>query len=172
MSKRLEELFELEPTPEKSNESPVSTELPRELLTTETLSTIEKIEHALPTVNGLDISDVKLDELSDMAKGEFRNLMELGMQVDSRFSSEIFSVASTLLGHAITTETAKINRKLKMVDLQLKKAELERKIAQQETKSTNLTDIPLESAQVFDRTQLLRAILKESQDAKISEEDK
>jgi hypothetical protein len=36
------------------------------------------------------------------------------MQVDSRFSSEIFSVASNMLGHAITAKTAKMNKKLKM----------------------------------------------------------
>jgi hypothetical protein len=48
--------------------------------------------------------------------------MDLGMNVDSRWASDIFGVASTMLGHAITAKTAKLNKKLKMVDLQLKKA--------------------------------------------------
>ena len=51
--------------------------------------------------------------------------MTLGMQVDSRFASEIFSVASNMLGHAITAKTAKLDKKLKMIDLQLKKARLD-----------------------------------------------
>jgi hypothetical protein len=51
--------------------------------------------------------------------------MDLGMQVDSRFASEIFSVASNMLGHAITAKTAKLDKKLKMIDLQLKKAKLD-----------------------------------------------
>ena len=44
------------------------------------------------------------------------------MNVDSRWASDIFGVASTMLGHAITAKTAKLNKKLKMVDLQLKKS--------------------------------------------------
>ena len=48
------------------------------------------------------------------------------MNVDSRFASEIFSVASNMLGHAITAKTAKVNKKLKMIDLQLKKARLDK----------------------------------------------
>jgi hypothetical protein len=51
--------------------------------------------------------------------------MDLGMQVDSRFASEIFSVASNMLGHAITAKTAKMDKKLKMIDLQLKKMRLD-----------------------------------------------
>jgi hypothetical protein len=37
--------------------------------------------------------------------------MDLGFQVESRFSSEIFNSASSMLGHAITAKTAKINKK-------------------------------------------------------------
>ena len=51
--------------------------------------------------------------------------MDLGVNVDSRFASEIFSVASNMLGHAITAKTAKLDKKLKMIDLQLKKARLD-----------------------------------------------
>ena len=47
------------------------------------------------------------------------------MQVDSRFASEIFSVASNMLGHAITAKTAKLDKKLKMIDLQMKKLRLD-----------------------------------------------
>jgi len=83
--------------------------------------------------------------------------MDLGMQVDSRFSAEIFSTAGTMLGHAITAKTAKVNKKLKMVDLQLKKAELDRKIAAQDAKSP-AAPTPLGEARALDRTELLRMI--------------
>ena len=43
----------------------------------------------------------------------------------SRFASEIFSVASNMLGHAITAKTAKLDKKLKMIDLQMKKMRLD-----------------------------------------------
>jgi hypothetical protein len=66
-----------------------------------------------------------MDELAVLATASYRDLMDLGMQVDSRFASEIFSVASNMLGHAITAKTAKLDKKLKMIDLQLKKARLD-----------------------------------------------
>ena len=47
------------------------------------------------------------------------------MNVEARFSGTILQTAGVLLGHAITAKTAKIDKKLKMIDLQLKKAKLD-----------------------------------------------
>ena len=91
----------------------------------ETLAALDKIEQALPAVRGLEASDNEMDALASKAEESFEDLMNLGMQVDSRYASEIFSVASTLLGHAITAKTAKMNKKLKMIQLQLQKAKLD-----------------------------------------------
>jgi predicted ATP-grasp superfamily ATP-dependent carboligase len=79
--------------------------------------------------------------------------MDLGFNVDSRFASEIFSVANNMLGHAISAKTAKINKKLKMIDLQLKKA------AQDQRKSK---DEPIETGEgyVLDRNEMLEKLLK------------
>jgi hypothetical protein len=63
--------------------------------------------------------------LASLATGLQRSDMDLGLQVDSRFASEIFSVASNMLGHAITAKTAKLDKKLKMIDLQMKKMRLD-----------------------------------------------
>lgn len=124
MTRKLEELFDLPP----SNEE-VDTAIPSLPANKETLAAIDeaidKIDSALPAVKGLDATDQEMDELSDLAKSSYRDLMDLGMQVDSRFASEIFSVASNMLGHAITAKTAKLDKKLKMIDLQLKKARLD-----------------------------------------------
>ena len=76
-------------------------------------------------MRGLEANDAEMDSLSKMATDSYDELMTLGMQVDSRFASEIFSVASNMLGHAITAKTAKMDKKLKMIDLQLKKMRLD-----------------------------------------------
>jgi hypothetical protein len=65
------------------------------------------------------------------------------MQVDSRFASEIFSVASIMLGHAITAKTAKLDKKLKMIDLQLKKAKLDQATPPEATVSQTGTGVVL-----------------------------
>jgi hypothetical protein len=127
MTKKLEQLFELA----SSDDNDLTVPLPEvtEEVTENALSTLEKIEAALPQVKGLEAADNEMDELAQMATDSYKDLMDLGMQVESRFSSEIFNSASSMLGHAITARTAKINKKLKMLDLQMKKAQLDMKTA-------------------------------------------
>jgi hypothetical protein len=117
---------------------------------------LQKIENALPQVRGLEASDNEMDELATLAKDSYKELMDLGMQVDSRFASEIFNSASSMLGHAITAKTAKINKKLKMLDLQLKKAQLDQKIA---SKTEEIESTPLGEGSLVDRNELLKTIL-------------
>lgn len=153
MTKKLTELFEL-PENEIAN---LSTPIPEnaELITTEAFDNLQKIENALPQVRGLDAADGEMDELASLATSSYKDLMDLGMQVDSRFASEIFNSASSMLGHAITAKTAKINKKLKMLDLQLKKAGLDQKIA---SKTEEVEATPLGEGQVLDRNELLKVL--------------
>lgn len=124
MTKKLEELFDLQPTAAEVDAA--VPELPANRQSLADLDdTIDKINNALPAVRGLDASDSEMDELSNLAQDSYKDLMDLGMQVDSRFASEIFNVASSMLGHAITAKTAKLDKKLKMIDLQMKKMRLD-----------------------------------------------
>ena len=122
-------------------------------ITETALTNLEKIENALPQVRGLEAADSEMDELADMATSSYKDLMDLGMQVESRFSSEIFNSASSMLGHAITAKTAKINKKLKMLDLQMKKAQLDAKNA---AKTEEIENTPLGAGQSLDRNELLK----------------
>ena len=132
-----------------------------EIISAEALTSLEKIESALPAVRGLEAADTEMDELADLAKDSFTDLMELGMQVDSRFSAEIFNSASTFLSHAITAKTAKINKKLKMLDLQLKKLSLEQKAA---STVEDIEATPVGTAQLLDRNELLKMLSNKTLD--------
>jgi len=136
--------------------------LPKEYVETASnaLDNLEKIENALPQVRGLESADIEMDELAEMAQESYKDLMDLGMQVDSRYSSEIFSVASTMLSHAITAKTAKINKKLKTIELQLKKATLDQKI---QSKDKEIKNTPLGEGKVLDRNELLKALISKNQ---------
>ena len=151
MTRKLESLFDL---PSSDTEDTVVTpeSQPTFPVLPETLDALDKIEAALPAVRGLEASDQEMDELAAKATKEFDNLMDLGMQVDSRFASEIFSVASQMLGHAITAKTAKMNKKLKMIDLQLKKAKLDKD-------DVNNNNIPTGQGAVLDRNELLSRLV-------------
>ena len=158
MTRKLEELFDLPPT-----EKEVDTSLPSLPDNREKIAVIDqaidKIDAALPAVRGLDATDQEMDELAGLATGSYKDLMDLGMQVDSRFASEIFSVASNMLGHAITAKTAKLDKKLKMIDLQLKKARLD----QQAAKETDTEEvIPTAQGMVLSRNDLLERIISGS----------
>jgi len=156
MTKKLEELFDL-PSSESIGDHLIdSSHLTIE--DTKTIisnvdTTIDKIDAALAEVSDVDQSDSELDEIANLAKKSFEDLSDLGMNVDSRFAAEIFSVAGTMLGHALSAKTAKMNKKLKMIDLQMKKLKMDRDIKD--------VDGPSETAQgqVLNRNDILERLL-------------
>ena len=169
MTRKLESLFNLPEQNDKnqttSNESDIEHEVEdtseeqyndnsSKMTISTTLEELDKIEQALPAVRGLEASDKEMDNLSDKATASFDDLMDLGMNVDSRYAADIFSVASTMLGHAVTAKNAKINKKLKTIDLQLKKMRLDQQAQKkEEQESEEGTGV------VLDRNQLLEKLL-------------
>jgi|TARA_Y100000992_G_C20952218_1_gene344100 hypothetical protein len=115
----------------------------------------DKIAAALPQVKGLgELSDLELDKLAVEAEESYKNLMDLGMNVDSRYSGRIFEVASTMLRNAIDAKGSKIDKKLKMVELQLKKQKIDQ---------GNKDDTGIEEQDGFvisDRNELMKKLLK------------
>ena len=150
MTRKLEELFNLPPTDETAEE-PQSVEQAQHTLA-ELDDAIDKIDAALPSVRGLDASDAEMDDLAAKATETFESLIDLGMNVDSRYAAEILAVASSMLGHAVTAKTAKLNKKLKMVDLQLKKLKLDRDSNNDEPAETG-------HGQVLSRNDLLERLM-------------
>ena len=157
MTKKLSELFDLPTTDDSQNEEVIEHQQVQEI-TEDAMNTLDKIESALPQVRGLEASDTEMDELAQLATESYKDLMDLGMQVDSRFASEIFNSASSFLGHDITSKTAKINKKLKMLDLQMKKAAMDHKIATSKGPE-EIENTPLGEGSLVDRNELLKQIL-------------
>jgi len=153
MTKRLEELFQFDQleTVEESNTPVLTVEQTRAAIVAIDTN-IDKIDLALPAVRDLDASDRELDELADLAKQSYQDLSDLGMNVDSRFAAELFAVAGTMLGHALVAKTTKLNKKLKMIDLQLKKARLD-----QQAPDTEL--LPTAEGQILSRNDLLERLI-------------
>ena len=153
MTRKLEDLFDLPSSVEieTKDDTPTIEEARTQLAAIDIA--IDKIDTAVPAVRDLDASDTEMDELADLAKDSYKDLMDLGMQVDSRFASEIFNVAGTMLGHAITAKTAKMNKKLKVIDLQLKKMRLDQQTPEQQ-------QIATAQGQVLNRNDLLERLLK------------
>ena len=129
MTKKLEDLLDLPPTvdnvmiPTAVDAAPVPT-----IDIEDKLEEFDKISAALPRVKGLgDISDSEFDELAAKAEQAYDDLMDLGMNVEARYGSRMFEVAASMLTAAITAKSAKIDKKLKMIDLQIKKLAVDKK---------------------------------------------
>ncbi len=158
MTRKLEELFNL---PKNLPEETTALEAAETFKENETIfrdidSTIDKIDAALPMVKELDASDQEMDELATLAKDRFNDLMDLGMNMEARFSGQVFQTAGVLLGHAITPKQAKLDKKLRMVDLQLKKMRLDHTIKQDGAGPNTAVD---GEGMVLDRNTLLAQIL-------------
>jgi hypothetical protein len=129
MTKKLEELFNLdttetvEPAPE-----PVKVPVHQEVRSIDDqYRAVQEITRGLPQIKELDeLDDRELDHLATKAEQAYDDLMDLGMNVEVRYSGRIFEVASSMMGNAIAAKTAKIDKKLKAVDLQLKKLKIDK----------------------------------------------
>jgi hypothetical protein len=128
MTKKLEELLNLPPSEEPLVEpttplTPVAT-----IDLQDKLEEFDKIASALPKVKGLgDMADAELDALAAKAEQAYDDLMDLGMNVEARYGARMFEVAANMMNAAIQAKSSKIDKKLKMVDLQLKKLAIDKK---------------------------------------------
>jgi len=165
MTRKLEDLFDLPHTEQDVDHA--LPDLPANRQTLQALDeAIDKVDNALPAVRGLDATDTEMDELAGLATGSYKDLMDLGMQVDSRFASEIFSVASNMLGHAITAKTAKLDKKLKMIDLQMKKMRLDQQQQVIDSKDPEgMAAAQVAHGVVLSRNDLLERIIGKGQNA-------
>ncbi len=130
MTKKLEELFNLEDKDKNQVPKTINEELvekAREAKTLDdTLEAVNQITQGLPHISELnDLNDQELDSLANKAEKAYDDLMDLGMNVEVRYSGRIFEVAASMMGHAITAKSNKIEKKLKAVDLQLKKLKID-----------------------------------------------
>jgi|TARA_B110000483_G_scaffold224044_1_gene282456 hypothetical protein len=158
MTKKLEDLLNLAPVDEVVQE--VSEEqdiipVPDTENYQNAMSKADKIDAALPMVENLESSDIEMDEIADTAKDTFKDLMDLGMNVEARYAGDIFSTAARMLDTALNAKGAKIDRKLKMIDLQLKKARIDQVQAKHDGGTESDGD-----AVVLDRNALLEKLMK------------
>ena len=125
MTKKLEELLNL---PESKEIIDKDREKAKEQAVTDQkedfreIAELDKISAALPQVKGLgELADKELNEVADKAMTAYDDLMDLGMNVESRYSGRVFEVAGQMLKTNLDAKTVKLQNKLKMVELQLRK---------------------------------------------------
>lgn len=136
MTKKLEELFNLEDQKDTDSSETTEVEIVPENIeenhqkvksVDDSYKAIQSATKDLPEIRELDnIGEGELDHLASKAEKAYDDLMDLGMNVEVRYSGRIFEVASSMMKNAIEAKTAKVEKKLKAVDLQLKKLKIDK----------------------------------------------
>jgi hypothetical protein len=133
MTKKLEDLLNLPDAKEIIQDAEAQEEEQQKYEIEETNKTMrdiaefDKISSALPHVKGLgDMADKELNEVANKAMTAYEDLMDLGMNVEQRYSGRVFEVAGTFLKTGLDAKVAKLDKKLKMVELQLKKEKMDK----------------------------------------------
>ena len=159
MTRKLEELFNLPESQEiinddeKQQKKKTRQEIRSQKKTFDQLAEFDKIAAALPAVEGLGkLADEELNDVADRAIKAYEDLMDLGMNVEPRYSSRMFEVAGNMLKTSLDAKTAKLDKKLKMIELQLKKEKQDK----EDSKDTGM--INGEGYVVTDRNSLLQRL--------------
>ena len=133
MTKKLEDLLNLPDSKEiikQAEEQEAEQEMheiEEQNRTMRDIAEFDKISSALPAVKGLgEMADKELNDVADKALSAYEDLMDLGMNVESRYASRVFEVAGGMLKTSLDAKVAKLDKKLKMVELQLKKEKMDK----------------------------------------------
>ena len=132
MTKKLEDLLDLPESKEiiqdaksEDKKKKKQTAVVEQQDTFRDMAEFDKIAAALPQVKGLgEKADNELEDIADRALQSYEDLMDLGMNVESRYSGRVFEVAGSMLKTSLDAKVAKMDKKLKMIELQLKKEKL------------------------------------------------
>ena len=149
MTKRLEEEFNLPPM---DDAEPVSKEQAQTQIQTveDALSVSEKINMALAEVRGMEAHDTEMDDIAQQAVESYEQLMSLGMNMTDMAAGPVFNNAANMLKIALEAKDSKTTRKLKQIDLMLKKARLDQQGAKADDSPSNIT--------AMDRNELLKML--------------
>ena len=153
MTKKLEDLFNLDS--KKELELAKKQAAHEEVKSLDTsYQAVEQITGSLPQIKELDnLDERELDSLAAKAEQAYDDLMDLGMNVEVRYAGRIFEVSGTMMKNAIDAKSVKIDKKLKAVDLQLKKLKIDKE-------SSNEADdfINGQGYVITDRNELLKKL--------------
>ncbi len=160
MTKKLEETFNISTEEEQDNKednTPTIEESKElsEILNAEIKNT-EKIDAALPMVTDLNEHDREMDDIHAKALQTFEDMLQLGMNVEVHAGAKILETANQLLKTAKEAKDSKVDRKLRMINLQLQKAKLDHQKDRDISKSDD--EITAEGTLNIDRNELLKRI--------------
>lgn len=152
MTKKLEELLNI------NSQDVISPSLAKSVPVVklkDQLAEFDNISSDLPMLSGLkDMNEGDLDNLASKAEQAYEDLMDLGMNVEARYGARMFEVAASMMNAAITAKSAKLDKKIKMMELQLKKLTLDKR----QNKTVEQPQAEAEGYILMDRNSILEKL--------------
>ena len=152
MTRKLEEEFNLPHLDEMDSDKPEVTEPVTVQEIQDALTISEKINGALAEVRGMEAHDSEMDEIARQAVDSYEQLMTLGMNMTDMAAGPVFNNAANMLKIALEAKDSKTTRKLKQIDLMLKKANLDARTAKDGEGPEEV------NATILDRNELLKVL--------------
>jgi hypothetical protein len=121
MTKKLEELFDLEETVKQHEISLGDVDIYQKPAPTDST---DKVDSALPRVDNLGLIDDDLDKIANIALKAHNEIYEYAQNVEPRHAAELYEKSATMLKIAQDSIGQKMTRRLKTIELQLKKQQL------------------------------------------------
>jgi len=163
MTKKLEDLFNIGPVDDESETELVESDFDDDIVEvdaeteimeiTEAMEISNRINSALAEVRGMEEHDGEMDEIAQKALDNFDQLMSLGMNLTDMAAGPVFGSATQMLKVALDARDSKVNRKLKQVDMMIKKANLDHR--KDTAKGGDAQEV---QPNVYDRNELLKML--------------
>jgi len=160
MSKRFKNLIDTFDLPPLDGDDAPDEVLPSTEDVAAALEQAKDLEKQFKKMDHYDLHDQEMDELADMAIQAHRDLQDLGMNVEIRHAGEIFSSSSQMLKIAVDARNSKVDKKLRLLKLQLDKMKIDMSIKKDGDGAVDGTAVKL------DRNELLKQLKQINDDDK------
>lgn len=117
------------------------------------ISTADELNHELSNFNVLHDHDNDMDQIADEALKYYKEISVLGLSVDEKSAGAIIDAGNHALQIALEAKHQKTEKKLKVLELQIKKLRIEK------MKGISLEELPnqLDDGLYLDRNKILEA---------------
>ena len=152
--RKLEETFDLDPIVNLDETSQYDDNIEEEI--DSAMSHAQQIDEHFQQLRARDAHDREMDEIAEMAIQAHKDLRDLGMSVEVRHAGEIFSSSGTMLKIGLDAKNSKIDKRLKLLKLQLDKLKMDRAAIGNKSETSIDGD-----AKLIDRNELLAQVREE-----------
>lgn len=165
MTKKLEEILEVSNNDDSDNSSQKKKEkADKSLKKSENQKSTKKyaddVKNSIPDVKNLgDATDEEFDEVAEQAMEAYKQVFDVGMNSDPRHSARLFEIAGNMLKTNLDAKSEKANKKIKVLEQQLKKQKQDQDESKKKSKNNEKSEeLNSDGYVVADRNSLLEKI--------------